>query len=85
MFEKQKRASLIVYLHYNRDLRKLKKYGDVLYHSKRMRYALLYLNQEDLAETKELLQAEKFVKKVLPSYQDSLDREFVGILDRLSS
>lgn len=34
MFEKQERQGIIVYLYYNRDARKLNKYGDVLYHSR---------------------------------------------------
>ena len=35
MFEKQERQGIIVYLYYNRDARKLNKYGDVLYHSRK--------------------------------------------------
>ena len=36
MFEKTERQGIIVYLYYNRDARKLAKYGDVLYHSRKM-------------------------------------------------
>ena len=47
MFEKKKRLGLIVYLYYNRDARKLNKYGNVVYHSRRMRYSVLYIAQDE--------------------------------------
>ena len=47
MFKKQERQGIIVYLYYNRDARKLNKYGDVLYHSRKMRYQVLYVNKEE--------------------------------------
>lgn len=80
MFEKSQRASLIVYLYYNRDRKKLASYGDVLYHSKKHRYVQLYLDQELLEQTKERLQAEKFVKKVRTSPLKDLGCSFVGVL-----
>ncbi len=46
MFEKKNRTCLTVYLHYNRDARKLSQYGDIVYHSKRLRYVLVYMDQE---------------------------------------
>ncbi|MBP9623784.1 MAG: DUF2129 domain-containing protein [Streptococcus sp.] len=80
MFEKKDRISLTVYLHYNRDARKLNKYGDIVYHSKRLRYVLVYMDKDkvDVAITK--LKKEKFVKKLVPSYIKELDYNFVGSL-----
>ena len=80
MFEKKDRISLTVYLHYNRDARKLNQYGDIVYHSKRLRYVLVYMDQDkvDVAITK--LKKEKFVKKLVPSYIIELDYNFVGSL-----
>lgn len=83
MFEKKERLALTIYLHYNRDARKLNQYGDILYHSRRMRYALLYVNQEDAEQVVELLKKERFVKKVLPSYVKEIDQDFVGNLSRM--
>lgn len=82
MFEKQERLSLAVYLHYNRDVRKLNQYGDIFYHSRRMRYVVLYVNQETVEESLAELKKEKFVKKVLPSYVKEIDTDFVGNLYR---
>ncbi|MDU4790790.1 MAG: DUF2129 domain-containing protein, partial [Streptococcus sp.] len=39
-----KRQGIIVYLYYNRDLRKITKFGDVVYHSYKMRYVHLYVD-----------------------------------------
>ena len=84
MFEKKDRISLTVYLHYNRDARKLNQYGDIVYHSKRLRYVLVYMDQDkvDVAITK--LKKEKFVKKLVPSYIKELGQNFVGSLWRES-
>lgn len=82
MFEKKNRTCLTVYLHYNRDARKLAQYGDIIYHSKKLRYALIYLNQEQVEATMQTLKKERFVKKVVPSYIKDLDQNFVGSLWR---
>ncbi|MGT2949827.1 hypothetical protein BU202_00680 [Streptococcus cuniculi] len=81
-FEKQERVSLAVYLHYNRDARKLNQYGDIIYHSRRLRYLLLYVNQENVDNLMTSLKKEKFVKKVIPSHLKELDTNFVGSLWR---
>lgn len=82
MFEKKERISLAVYLYYNRDVRKLHQYGDIVYHSKRLRYVLLYMNQDVLEQTMLQLKKERFVKKLVPSYIKELDQNFVGSLYR---
>ncbi|HEM3540360.1 TPA: DUF2129 domain-containing protein, partial [Streptococcus suis] len=64
MFEKKNRTCLTVYLHYNRDARKLSQYGDIVYHSKRLRYVLVYMDQELVEATILKLKKERFVKKV---------------------
>ena len=82
MFEKKERDSVIVYLHYNRDVRKLKKYGDIFYHSRRLRYVQLYVETAEAEKIRHTLEEEPFVKSVLPSYQKEIDQDFVGNLYR---
>lgn len=82
MFEKKERAGLMVYLHYNRDARKLGQYGDLLYHSRKMRYVVLYVPQDKQIEVVKKLEKEKFVKEVLPSPIKDVDQNFVGNLNR---
>ena len=80
MFEKKDRISLTVYLHYNRDARKLNQYGDIVYHSKGLRYVLVYMDQDKVDVDITKLKKEKFVKKLVPSYLKELDQNFVGCL-----
>lgn len=80
MFEKQERQGIIVYLYYNRDARKLNKYGDVLYHSRKLHYQVLYVNKEEAADIVEEISALKFVKAVSLSEIDNIDQDFVGNL-----
>ncbi|HFI0106389.1 TPA: DUF2129 domain-containing protein [Streptococcus suis] len=82
MFEKQSRTCLTIYLHYNRDARKLSQYGDLIYHSKRLRYVSVYINQDQQEEIMAKLKKEKFVKKVVPSYIKDINQDFVGSLWR---
>ncbi|MGT2743131.1 DUF2129 domain-containing protein [Streptococcus plurextorum] len=80
MLEIQGRVGLAVYLYYNRDVHKLTKFGDILYHSKKLRYVILYVNANTLQEKVDSLQHLKFIKKVLPSQLDEIDQNFVGNL-----
>ncbi len=82
MFEKKNRIGLTVYLHYNRDVRKLQQYGDIMYHSKRLRYIVLYVDQLHLDDIMAKLKKEKFVKRMVPSFIKDLDQDFVGSLWR---
>lgn len=82
MFKKQERQGIIVYLYYNRDARKLNKFGDVLYHSHKMRYQVLYVNKEEAEDIAKEISELKFVKEVLLSEFDNIDENFVGNLAR---
>ena len=84
MFEKKERTCLTIYLHYNRDARKLNKFGDILYHSRRMRYVLLYIDQDKSADIMAGLKKERFIKKISPSHIKEIDQDFVGSLWRES-
>lgn len=82
MFEKKERISLAIYLHYNRDARKLSQYGQIAYHSRKLRYVIVYVDQAVAEELTDKLRKEKFIKKVVPSYLKEIDQNFVGNLWR---
>lgn len=82
MYNLKKKVGLSVYLYYNRDARKLTKFGDVVYHSKRFRYLVLYVNQDQAERVQEDLNRQKFIKSVEQSQLDQIDQEFVGSLYR---
>lgn len=76
----QERTGIYVYLYYNRDARKLNKYGDFHYQSRSFRYVLLYVNKDKVDGVVKELKGLKFVKAVKPSRLDEIDRQFVGNL-----
>ena len=76
------REGLVVYLQHPRDARKLRKYGDCIYQSRKLHYAVLYIDASKRQEIMDKLTQFKFVKKVLPPQLDAIDRDFVGSLTR---
>ena len=82
MFQKENRSGLIIYLYYNRDAKKLQAIGDVIYHSKKMRYVQVYVDSSQVLEIVQQLKKERFVKKVQICHIQELDRDFVGSLHR---
>ena len=82
MFQKEERTGLIVYLYYNRDIKKVADFGDIVYHSKKRRYLQLYVPKVQAEELQKALSQEKCVKKVRPCHIQELDTNFVGSLHR---
>ncbi|MDG4655813.1 YlbG family protein [Ectobacillus antri] len=70
------RQSIIVYLHSLKHAKLLRKYGNIHYISRRLKYVVLYcdMNQSDALQEK--LNAFPFVKRVEPSYRPFLKTEF---------
>lgn len=82
MYSKQERVGIVVYLHYNRDARKVTKFGDLYYHSKSSRYLILYVNKEEAESKIQEIEKLKFIKEVKLSALDDINHEFVGNLHR---
>lgn len=76
------RVGIVVYLYYIRDARKLAKYGDLIYQSRRFRYVLLYVEQEEVNTLLATLEGLKFVKSVSLSQLGAINQDFVGSLYR---
>lgn len=71
-----KRQGLIVWLYNLKNTKILRRFGNVHFVSKRMKYAVLYCNQNELEALSEKLASLPFVKKVEPSYKPFLKTEF---------
>ncbi|WP_061583098.1 YlbG family protein [Streptococcus gordonii] len=82
MYQKEERVGVIVYLYYNRDVKKVAAYGDIVYHSKKRRYLQLYVPKAQAEDLQKKLEQEKFVKKVRACHIQELDKNFVGSLHR---
>lgn len=63
------RQGVIIYLHHLRQAKSLRKYGHVHYISRKMKYVVLYCNQEDVESVINKVEQLPTVKKVLPSYR----------------
>lgn len=70
------RQAVIVWLHNTKPAKSLRKYGNVHYVSKRMKYAVVYCNQDELEEVIGKLKSLSFVKTVEPSFKPFLKTEY---------
>lgn len=68
----RKRRGLIVWLYSLRQLKQLRHYGSLMYASKKMKYAVLYVDEDAVAELSSKLAHLRFVKKVEPSARPDL-------------
>lgn len=74
--DKRKRSALFVYCNSYKGNRQLNRYGDLGYTSRKAHYSLLYVNEEDVAETIKKLNELKFVKKIRHSHLQELNTNF---------
>lgn len=67
-----RKRGLAVWLNQLKRVHHLRKFGHVHYVSRRMRYAILYVDEDRAEETMAKLNRLNYVKKVEPSYQHEL-------------
>ena len=70
------RQSMIVYLHSLKHAKILRKYGNIHYISKRLKYAVVYCDMEQIEHMMQKLNKLPFVKKIEQSYRPYLKTEF---------
>jgi len=73
-----KRVGIVVWLRNLRDVRHLERYGHLIYVSKRMKYAVLYVNQSELKAKLQQLTRLPFVRKVEQSYLHEVPVDYKG-------
>ena len=73
---KTRRVGLIVWLRNLREARNLERHGHVIYVSRRMKYAVMYVNQSELKAKMNQLGKLPFVRKVEPSYMHEVSVEY---------
>ncbi|OEH93926.1 YlbG family protein [Bacillus solimangrovi] len=71
-----KRQGLIVWLHSLKQARQLRRFGNVHYVSKRLKYAVVYVDLEMASDWKEKLSSLHYVKRVDFSYKPFLKTEY---------
>jgi uncharacterized protein YlbG (UPF0298 family) len=70
------RQGLVVWLYSLKQAKMLRRFGNVHFVSKKLKYVVLYCNQDELNGIMEKLNSFSFVKKVEPSYKPFLNVEF---------
>lgn len=73
-YMQQKRQGLIVWYQHKKNIKKIMRFGHVLYTSKKLKYAVLYVNQEDIEEVEERLLRLPFISKV-----DHSEKPFIRV------
>ncbi|MFK5883298.1 MAG: DUF2129 domain-containing protein [Candidatus Izemoplasma sp.] len=66
-----KRKSLIVYFRNPKVLKEIGKISDIKYYHKKRRYAILYVNEEEVEEVSKKIKAIKNVRRVEESLNDN--------------
>lgn len=64
-----KRQGIIVWFQHKRNIRQLKRIGHLVYVSMKMRYAIIYVNRDDIKTVEKKLLKFSFVSKVERSYK----------------
>ncbi|WP_404459155.1 YlbG family protein [Oceanobacillus kapialis] len=70
------RQGLIVWFQHMKNLKHIKRHGHFLYASKRLKYAVLYVNQEELEKIEHKLMKLTYVSRVERSYKPFVETNF---------
>jgi uncharacterized protein YlbG (UPF0298 family) len=70
------RQGLIVWLYNLKHAKTLRRFGNVHYVSKKMKYVVLYCNQDEIETLQDKFSSMSFVKKVEPSLKPFLKTEY---------
>ena len=71
-----KRQGMIVWFQHRKNIKHIRKYGHLLYTSQKMKYAVLYVNQDDIDTVENSLLKLPFVSKVDRSYKPFIQTNF---------
>jgi len=77
----QTRQELIVWMYSNKKVKQLQKYGFVYYISKKMKYAVLYTDINDVEQVQRNLEKLHFVREVEISPRQSMTTDYTASFD----
>jgi uncharacterized protein YlbG (UPF0298 family) len=70
------RQGIIVWVHSLKQVKQLKRFGNIHYVSKKLKYIVIYMDMERVEDTVDRIKSLSFVKKVDLSYKPFLKTEF---------
>lgn len=81
-FETTKRQGIIIWVYTLRQLKNLRRFGYIHYVSNRMKYIVMYVNQDEVEEKAKYLNGLHYVRKVDISYRPDVDMTFANSLSQ---
>ncbi|GAA5414993.1 hypothetical protein Pryu01_00017 [Paraliobacillus ryukyuensis] len=70
------RQGLIIWFQHMKNIKQIKRYGHLIYVSKNMKYAVVYVNQDEIEDKLMKLEKLPFVSRVDKSFKPSIKTEF---------
>ncbi|MBP2077877.1 YlbG family protein [Oceanobacillus polygoni] len=63
------RQGIVVWFQHMKNIKQLKRYGNLIFASKRLKYAVIYVNQDELEKVEAKILKHSFVSKLERSYK----------------
>ncbi|MBR3119408.1 DUF2129 domain-containing protein [Oceanobacillus profundus] len=63
------RQGIVVWFQHMKNIKQLKRYGNLVYASKRLKYAVIYINQDEMEKVEAKILKQPFVSKIERSYK----------------
>ncbi|MBD1380964.1 YlbG family protein [Metabacillus arenae] len=76
------RQGIIIWMHSLKNVKMLRRFGNIHHVSKRLKYVVLYCGMESVDQTIEKLSTYSFIKHVEPSYKPYIKLEFESKIDK---
>jgi len=77
---KNKRQGLVVWFQHMKNIKQIKRLGHLIYVSRKMKYAIIYVNQSEIEVIESKLSKYSFISKVERSYKPFVNTEFDNAL-----
>lgn len=71
-----KRQGIIVWFRQRRNIKQIRRYGHLIYASNKLKYAVLYVDQDKVNEVERKLKRYSFIKKIDQSYKPFIRTQF---------
>ncbi|MBO1003536.1 YlbG family protein [Pseudogracilibacillus auburnensis] len=71
-----KRQGIVVWFQHRKNIKHIKRFGNLLYVSRKMRYAVVYVNQSEIDTIEDNILKLPFISKVDRSYKPFLKTDF---------
>ena len=71
-----KRQGLVVWFQHKKNIKQIKRFGHLIYASKRMKYAVIYVNQDEIEDVEASMEKLPYIIKVDRSYKPFVKMDY---------